>query len=130
MGTAADLLTSRPTVKPYAGSSVAGKTPSPQKIDVLPASAFDAKVSGIDQRFELGVQDNKMVILRRNSAGGYFVLPTGVPSGGQSKLASDSAVMKFTENDCFCAADANKKLCKGERVFSHNSAQSAIRRGK
>jgi hypothetical protein len=45
----------------------------------------------------LGVQDNKMVILRRNSAGGYFVLPTGVPSGGQSKLASDSAVMKFTE---------------------------------
>jgi hypothetical protein len=96
MGTAADLLGTRPTGFPLTARGTEPNTGS-QKIQVLPASQFEIKVAGAAQRFELGVLDGKMVILRNNPAGGNFVLRTDVPAGGQPKLASERAIKWFSE---------------------------------
>jgi hypothetical protein len=97
MGTAADPLGTRPVVLPPTSGSMAGSGPGAQKIQVLPGTVFEVSVAGVAQKFQLGVLDSKMVILRNNPAGGYFVLRTDVPAGGQPRQASERAIGRFAE---------------------------------
>jgi hypothetical protein len=97
MGTAADLLGTRPVVLPPTSGFMAGSGPGEQKIQVLPGTVFEVSVAGVAQKFQLGVLDSKMVILRNNPAGGNFVLRTDVPAGGQPKQVSDRTIARFTE---------------------------------
>jgi hypothetical protein len=94
MGIAADLLGTRPVL--LSPNSTTGLIPRSQKLDLLPASVFEANVLGVAQNFQLGVLDGKMVIVRSNPEGGSYVLPTEVPAGAQPKQASEAAIEKFT----------------------------------
>jgi hypothetical protein len=97
MGRATDLLGTPPAVLPWYSGSTGGSSQAAQKIQVLPGTVFEVSVAGVAQKFPLGVLDNKMVILRNNPAGGYFVLRTDVPAGGQPRQASERAIGRFTE---------------------------------